>query len=337
MGDLTALAFLPRKRRGKNPAKTTSGAAVRERWEVHFSRFFRYPPAHSTCPDLVPLPTRIRNRSPAGNWVSSSSSSLAMLQLAHDHSSSDVLLTVCFAGRVMEEHYVSKLQYVWPHVSCNPGLPARGTRAVFISYRDCMGEVQKFALRFLSVDEAERFMNSLKAIFDIEPPHTDMGSEISAQSEFTYSTGPPLERVYTDFVMTPAQTYTAQIPPSFGSAAQQYSQAQQMMHIHNFQQNLPVVRPGFTALLNDYHHAVEQARSTASEAVNLNSHVMPPSFTSWLGNSQPVFEQVATQEVISPEANLISQLASYRGDASFQDMLSNMERVISEMGGDLTL
>ncbi|KAM0964193.1 hypothetical protein ACFX2I_023039 [Malus domestica] len=45
---------------------------------------------------------------------------------------------------------------------------------------------------------------------------------------------------------------------------------------------------------------------------------MPPSFTSWLGNSQSVFEQVATQEVISLEANLISQLASYREDASFK-------------------
>ncbi|KAM1047516.1 hypothetical protein ACFX2C_026865 [Malus domestica] len=45
---------------------------------------------------------------------------------------------------------------------------------------------------------------------------------------------------------------------------------------------------------------------------------MPPSFTSWLGNFQSVFEQVATQEVISLEANLISQLASYREDASFK-------------------
>ncbi|KAM0961953.1 hypothetical protein ACFX13_021576 [Malus domestica] len=46
---------------------------------------------------------------------------------------------------------------------------------------------------------------------------------------------------------------------------------------------------------------------------------------------------MAAQSFVSQEVILISQLASYRGDASFQDMLSNMERVISEMGVDMTL
>lgn len=77
-----------------------------------------------------------------------------------------------------------------------------------------------------------------------------------------------VSRVCTDFVMAPAQTYTTQIPPSFGSAAQQYSQAQQMMHIHNIQQNFPVVRPGFTALLNGYHHAVEQGKLLTFRQLN---------------------------------------------------------------------
>ncbi|KAB2624769.1 hypothetical protein D8674_016429 [Pyrus ussuriensis x Pyrus communis] len=277
----TGIALLPRKRRGKNPGKTTSGAAVRERWEVRFSRFFCYHPAHSTCPDLIPLSTRIRNRSTAGNWVSSSFS-LAMLQLAHDHSSSssDVLLTVCFAGQV-EEHYVSNLQYVWPHVSCNPRLPSKGTRAVLVSYRD-------------SVDEAERFMISLKKkSYCKQKPFrlvlffrgsstlnlliTDMESEVSSQCEFVYSARPPLDQVCTHYVMTPVQTYTTQILPSFGNAAEHYSYAHPMMHIHNFQQNFPAIRPGFTALLNDYRGTIEQAQSTVSESVNLNSHIIESS------------------------------------------------------------
>ncbi|KAM2084935.1 hypothetical protein ACFX1R_022684 [Malus domestica] len=144
---------------------------------------------------------------------------------------------------LQEEHYVSKRQYVWPHVSCNPRLPSKGTRAVLVSYRDC---VQKFALRFLSVDEAERFMISLKGIFDIEPLNTDMESEVSAQCEFVYSARPPLDQVCTRFIMTPVQTYTTQILPSFGNAGEHYSYAHPMMHIHNFQQNFPAVRPGFT-------------------------------------------------------------------------------------------
>lgn len=319
---------------------------ARERWEVHFSRFFGYPPISSTCPDLVPLPTKVRNRRPAGNWVSSSLP--ALLQLVHDQSISEVLLTVCFSGKVLEEHYVSKLQFVWPQVSCNPGFPARGTRVVFISYRDCVGEVQKFALRFLSVDEAQRFMNSLKEIFnigrDIEPLNIDMGSEISAESEFM-SSNIPLSRVSTDLnIMPPSQTCTTQISPSLNNQAKPYLRTQEVKNIHNFQRNFPAFPPGFTSMLSDCHPAVEQgeAKSTVSEAVNLNSQILAPSFTSWLSNSHPVVEQVAaqstvSQEVVSQEVNLISQLARYGRDASFQDMLTKMERVIHEMGGDLTL
>ncbi|PQP98699.1 protein POOR HOMOLOGOUS SYNAPSIS 1 [Prunus yedoensis var. nudiflora] len=339
------LSFLTRKRREHKTVKMALSDA-RERWEVHFSRFFGYPPISSTCPDLVPLPTRVRNRRPAGNWVSSSLP--ALLQLVHDHSISEVLLTVCFSGKVLEEHYVSKLQFVSPQVSCNPGFPARGTRAVFISYRDCVGEVQKFALRFLSADEAQRFMNSLKEIFnmgrDIEPLNTDLGSEISAQSEFM-SSNIPLSRVSTDLnIMPPSQTCTTQISPSLNNEAKPYSHTQEVTNIHNFQRNFPAFPPGFTSLPSDCHPAVEQgeAKSTVSEAVNLNSQILPPSFTSWLSNSHPVVEQVAaqstvSQEVVSQEVNLISQLARYGRDASFQDMLTKMERVIHEMGGDLTL
>ncbi|KAH0991712.1 hypothetical protein GBA52_003195 [Prunus armeniaca] len=270
------LAFLTRKRRENKPVKMALSDA-RER---------------STCPDLVPLPTKVRNRRPAGNWVSSSLP--ALLQLVHDQSISEVLLTVCFSGKVVEEHYVSKLQFVWPQVSCNPGFPARGTRVVFISYRDC---VQKFALRFLSVDEAQRFMNSLKEIFnigrDIEPLNIDMGSEISAESEFM-SSNIPLSRVSTDLnIMPPSQTCTTQISPSLNNQAKPYLRTQEVKNIHNFQRNFPAFPPGFTSMLSDCHPAVEQgeAKSTVSEAVNLNSQILAPSFTSWLSNSHPVVEQ----------------------------------------------
>ncbi|BBG94040.1 poor homologous synapsis 1 [Prunus dulcis] len=187
--------------------------------------------------------------------------------------------------------------------------------------------VQKFALRFLSVDEAQRFMNSLKEIFntgrDIEPLNIDLGSEISAESEFM-SSNIPLSRVSTDLnIMPPSQTCTTQISPSLNNQAKPYSRTQEVKNIHNFQRNFPAFPPGFTSLPSDCHPAVEQAKSTVSEAVNLNSQILPPSFTSWLSNSHPVVEQVAaqstvSQEVVSQEVNLISQLARYGRDASFQ-------------------
>jgi hypothetical protein len=44
-----------------------------------------------------------------------------------------------------EEHYVSKLHFSWPQVSCDPGFPARGIRTVVVSYRDSCGEVTFFS------------------------------------------------------------------------------------------------------------------------------------------------------------------------------------------------
>jgi len=45
---------------------------------------------------------------------------------------------------LQEEHYVSKLSFSWPQVSCDPGFPARGIRTVLVSYRDSRGEVSFF-------------------------------------------------------------------------------------------------------------------------------------------------------------------------------------------------
>ena len=72
-------------------------------WEIQFSRFFNYPPLSSTCPDLAPLPPKVRNRRPHGTWISSSSSSSssAFLRLLNDTSNSDVILAVSFRGKML--------------------------------------------------------------------------------------------------------------------------------------------------------------------------------------------------------------------------------------------
>ncbi|KAI5352264.1 PREDICTED: POOR HOMOLOGOUS SYNAPSIS 1 [Prunus dulcis] len=288
---------------------TATVSAVREQWEVHFALFFPYPPPPitPTCPDLVPLDPKYRRRRPLDRWISSCS--LARLQLARDHSNSEVVLTVGFADKILEEHYVSKLHFIWPQVSCMSGFPARGTRAIFVSYRDCSEEIQKFGFRFLSLHEAEKFMNALKGIckegMDTEPVNTDVGSQISSESELT-SFNRPLNPACKDLTtMTPVQTYTPKISPSLlNNEAEQYSCTQEFTPIDNFQSN-------FAAL--------------------------PPSFTSFLSNCGPVVEQVVTQPTGSQEVDLKSQIARYMEDASFQDMLFQVEKVISEIGGDSML
>jgi hypothetical protein len=66
---------------------------------------------------------------------------------------SEFYFCLCFGSKskwnllcdfLQEEHYVSKLHFSWPQVSCDPGFPARGIRTVVVSYRDSCGEVTFF-------------------------------------------------------------------------------------------------------------------------------------------------------------------------------------------------
>ncbi|CAJ1940189.1 unnamed protein product [Sphenostylis stenocarpa] len=110
-------------------------ANVRDQWEIRFARFIPYP-SRSSSSNLLPLPPRLRNLPPRGSWISSSS--VAFLRLTSHLS--HLLLTVSFNATLLEEHYVSKLHFTWPQVSCVSGYPARGIRAVLVSYRDPLGE-----------------------------------------------------------------------------------------------------------------------------------------------------------------------------------------------------
>ncbi|GMY26290.1 protein POOR HOMOLOGOUS SYNAPSIS 1 [Fagus crenata] len=281
-------------------------------WEIQFSRFFNYPPLSSTCPDLAPLPPKVRNRRPHGTWISSSSSSSssAFLRLLNDTSNSDVILAVSFRGKMLEQHYISKLHFSWPQVSCVAGFPARGIRAVFVSYRDQVGEIQKFALRFSTIYETEIFMNalkeSLKDMRDIPPLNSDFGSEIVSQSEFMSSNRHPDRAFEKSNLMTSPQTYTPQMSPSLKNEVEQHSSNQEK----------------------------ETAFSHNLEGIEA---ALPPSFTSLLTNCYAEVYQGAAQSNDCEEVDLKSQIVRYMEDSSFQDMLIKVEKVISEMGGDLTL
>lgn len=64
-----------------------NSARLREQWEICFARFIPYPTLPPSS-DLLPLPPRLRNLSPRGNWISSSSVAFLRLSLSH------LLLTV---------------------------------------------------------------------------------------------------------------------------------------------------------------------------------------------------------------------------------------------------
>ncbi|XP_024024038.1 protein POOR HOMOLOGOUS SYNAPSIS 1 [Morus notabilis] len=282
--------------------------AIREQWEVQYSRFFGYPPLASPSPDLVPLPPYLRNRPPLGTWLTSSSP--AVLRLVVLRSSSDVVLTVFCGGKMQEEHYVSKLHISWPQVSCVSGFPARGTRSVFVSYRNSAAEIEKFGLRFSTLSETEAFISTLKDILKIEsetePLSSGFGSAISSQSEFMSSNRSLYRASQDSSFLTPAPVldFTPDLPVISNNKTGQQTFIQETVPTHKFESNFAAFPPSFTSLLTDYC---------------------------------PIVEQDAAEPTEFEEVHLKSQIAKFMEDSSFQDMLIKVEKVINDMDGGLTL
>ncbi|KAM7484197.1 hypothetical protein LguiA_000206 [Lonicera macranthoides] len=297
----------------KAVARETSAIGIRNQWEVQYSRFLYYPPSSSTHPSLTPL---AKIRSTSGNWISASSFSASLKLLLADHSNSLSILTVTFRQQILEEHYISKLHVTWPQVSCVSGYPARGSRVVLLSYKD---HIQKFALRFLTSIETEKFINSLKEILvDVRGtglPSDTFGSEISSQSEFVPSNHPLSRHTGDSSRITSTERCANPIPNSNYEVNQDNNPIYEVMLDSNYEETM----------LNQDHEGIFTA--------------FPPSFTSLLQNcyTGDGVGQGTAQRTVSEEANLKDQIARYLEDSSFQEMLRTVQKVITEMGDDLLL
>ncbi|XP_076955558.1 protein POOR HOMOLOGOUS SYNAPSIS 1-like [Bidens hawaiensis] len=155
----------------------TTTVSIGDPFEVQYARFFNCPFSSTSHPTLLPLAKKPKN-----SWISSSSLASLRLLATADHS---VILTVTLVGHVIEEHYISKLNFTWPQVSCLTGYSPRGSKVVFMSYKDEVGQIQKFVVRFLAIDEAERFINFLKEAFGQNGSISGIyKSNTSSESEF---------------------------------------------------------------------------------------------------------------------------------------------------------
>ncbi|XP_057988536.1 protein POOR HOMOLOGOUS SYNAPSIS 1 isoform X2 [Hevea brasiliensis] len=149
----------------QNPNEAAPEPMNKGLWQIHYSCFFSFPFFPSTCHILKPLTSSCINRNPCGRWVSYSS--MAFLHLISDYRVRGVVLIVSFHGIVYEEHQISNLVFSWPQVSCLEERPVRGSIVVFSSYRDSLGQVQKFAMYFSSSSDSQTFINSLKVPVEI--------------------------------------------------------------------------------------------------------------------------------------------------------------------------
>ncbi|KAL6318636.1 hypothetical protein AAG906_000714 [Vitis piasezkii] len=249
---------------------------IRYHWEIQYSRFFNYPCISSTSPVLRPLPTTKRIRT-HGTWVSSPTASL---QLLSHHSSAELVLVVSLQEKIHEEHFISKLHFSWPQVSCVNECPVRGSRVIFASYSDCVGQIQKFAMRFSAASESQSFMDSVKATMKPERNSSELGK--SSQFEFICSNGVQ----YRD---------AEDNKPPLSCEGMQYAYSKD----HDLEGNCATLPPSFTTLL-------------------AGACIVP---------------KKETPEGVLPDA----QHVRYMTGSSFNDMLTRLEMVISEMGGDLAL
>ncbi|KAI9169233.1 hypothetical protein LWI28_009258 [Acer negundo] len=244
-------------------SRTVIATATRNQWhQINFSRFFTFPDqsqSSSTCPSLA-VPTRRPRRASntGGTWISTSSPT-ASLHIINDRPSSDAILTVRFRDRILEEHYISKLHFSWPQVSCVSGYPARGSRTLFVSYQDSACK------------------ETLKDNGEPAPLNSDFHSEISSQSEFMSSNRfPTRAQEEESSIMAPVDSYIPELPPSFNYEVEQASCTQENKLNRNFEDVSPSFPPSFASLLANCYSEVKPgaAQPTIPEEVDLKSQIV---------------------------------------------------------------
>lgn len=277
-------------------------AGIGDQWEVEYSRFFNFPSlSYSPSSSLVPITSSARSRL-RGTWLSTSIS--ASLKLAPDF-----VLSVTFLGKLHEEHYISKLNFTWPHVSCMSGFPPRGSRVVLVSYKDRSAQIQKFALRFSAVGEIEAFMVTLKELLEAQKHFGGQSdnrfvSEISFQSNFV-----------------PAEEATYRPVEDWNSAITLYDASHQLKSSLNSEVSHKLVSPPDTAPAQNVGSILEG---------------LPPSFMSlMMMNSQPNVEE--EKQTLAHQADLKLQIMRCLDDSSFQDIMGKVEQVMHEIGNDMLM
>ncbi|KAC9436904.1 hypothetical protein E3N88_45847 [Mikania micrantha] len=316
----------------------TTAVSIGDPWEVQYGRFFNCPSPSTVAgaggrhPSLVPLA-----RKPKGTWISSFNSlaCLKLLTTTTDHSDTyrSIILTVTLVNNVIEEHYISKLHFTWPQVSCSTGYVPRGSKVVFMSYnQDGQARhsnliilfIQKFAVRFLTIDGAERFINILKEAFGHERIIGSTSgiskSKTSSESEII----PSFEAENRPTQGWDLMTTSAEFSEPMYRPIQEYSPiaASSETHVPPFHPN-----ENYDGSLNSNH---------LSQDVQGKLSAFPPSFTSLLMNCYPVAE-TALQPIDPEEVILRKDIMKYLGDSSFQEMLSKVQKVVNEFEDNLLL
>ncbi|RLN13066.1 hypothetical protein C2845_PM09G13170 [Panicum miliaceum] len=340
----------------------------RQNWEVEYARYFGTPrrdPSAPPPPGLRHITRGVQRHQ--GTWLPASSPAALCISCPTLPSAVPVL-TVSIGDVVfvrtestslhpflvytrVEEHFVSILNFSWPQVTCVTQCPIRGSRVVFTSFCDKSKQMQKFAVRFPQLCDAESFLNCVKECscetMDIIPSGSDYVCEDSSASEYIVSNGlhhrpddaSSFEEQASDHMIeAPTTSYHEEpglpvIEPLSGS------------NTNNSYSGFP---PSFSQMLTNC--STENGQDTEEPyPVGTTNHA--PQEVYELDTSHDVAVAVATEETTADKGidagegidttiltgDIMTRIKTYMADDSFNDMLFKLEKVIDELGGDISL
>ncbi|KAH6825301.1 hypothetical protein C2S53_007025 [Perilla frutescens var. hirtella] len=320
-GSVLAISTTSNER--ENYARDLQISPVINEWQVEYARFINCSSSvfPSTHPSLVPVPKNRLRR----NWISTADA--ASVKLIYERSSAgtdDAVLVLSLLSKTLEVHYISKMHFSWPQVSCMSGFPSRGTRAVFLSYKDGVGQMQKFALRFSAIDETEKFMNVVKEILQngsspqLQCP--ELYSEMSSEAE-AISSHATISRSDGEWQCTQSTDNSTQLMlTSSALKASQDSEPHECLGDHEVAKTEPVFPPSFSQLMNSCR---------------------PAGFEGCLPSSIVSFD-VSLADYLGAAAktgsgDIKTQFVQYLEGTPFKELLATVENVISQLGDDVVL
>ncbi|KAL0327287.1 UNVERIFIED_CONTAM: protein POOR HOMOLOGOUS SYNAPSIS 1 [Sesamum angustifolium] len=245
----------------ETPAQSSQSFAVIDQWQVQYARFINY--SSSTLrrahPSLTPI---AKSRLRRGTWMSTVAGCLKLIYEQSSTGWDDAVLVLSLGSRVQmlylvvpsskvlllliqEEHYISKMHFSWPQVSCLSGFPARGSRAVL-----------------------EILENGRPKLLRCP----EFYSELSSQAEVIPSDVPTC-RTKVDWQCTASVQNQPELPSSVLNAAQD-SESYERMRDYEAADTVSEFPPSFTELLKNCLPAVSEAEKPTESGADLKTQFM---------------------------------------------------------------
>ncbi|KAJ1259336.1 hypothetical protein BS78_10G146200 [Paspalum vaginatum] len=316
----------------------------RQKWVVEYARYFGTPGRDPSTPPPSGLRhiTRGAHRH-HGTWLPASSP--AALCFSRPSLSSVVpVVSVSIGDVIFEEHFVSILNFSWPQVTCVTQCPIRGSRVVFMSFCDKSKQIQKFAVRFPQLCDVESFINCVKECscetVDIIPSGRDYACEDSSASKYRRPNDASSfeEQVSDHMIEGPPMSYHKE----------PYQPVLEHLSASKTNNSFSGFPPCFSQMLTNCSTANDQDTEEPCPAATTN-HAPQEVYAE--DNSHDVTVVVATEQTTADKGmvadegidttiltgDMMARIKTYMADDSFNDMLFKLEKVIDELGGDMSL